>query len=97
MCLVFEFAYIDKKTKQRFKVYARTEKVANEIIEIVNKDNIYYFVKPRFRRFKKAFKTTEPPYDLEEEQKKEAKMLAEYLKKWLDKMGLDYKFFVPGM
>lgn len=35
--------------------------------------------------------------DLEEEQKKEAKMLAEYLKKWLDKMGLDYKFFVPGM
>lgn len=83
---IFEFAYIDKKTKQRFKVYARTEKVANEIIEIVNKDNIYYFVKPRFRRFKKAFKTTEPPYDLEEEQKeialKQLNKRKEYFKKY---------------
>lgn len=65
---IYEFKYRCKKARLNFVVYARTEKTANEIINIVNQDNIIYFEKPKFRRFKKLVGCTMPPYDIEQEQ-----------------------------
>lgn len=65
---IFEFNYYDKETGQGFIVYARSEETANKIIEIVNDQNIYYFVKPKFKRFKVPCKTDIPPCELETEQ-----------------------------
>ncbi len=65
---VFEFRYIDKQTKTGFCVYARTEETAQKIINIENDHNVYHYVKPRFRRFKRKYLSEKPPYDLEQEQ-----------------------------
>lgn len=65
---MFEFNYYDKETGQGYVVYARTEETANKIIDIVNDQNVYYFVKPRFKKFKAPFLTEIPPYELETEQ-----------------------------
>ncbi len=65
---IYEFKYRCKRTRLKFVVYARTEKTANEIINIVNQDNIIYFEKPKFRRFKKPCRCTMSPYEIEQEQ-----------------------------
>lgn len=65
---VYEFRYIDKETKTGFCVYARTEEKAQEIIDIENDHNVYNYVKPKFRKFKRKFLSGKPPYELEQEQ-----------------------------
>lgn len=65
---LIEFRYIDKATKQRFCVFAREQKTADEIISIVNEKNIYYFIKPKFRKFKFKVVSSKPPYEVEQEQ-----------------------------
>ncbi|MCF0117444.1 MAG: hypothetical protein HUJ61_05280 [Bacilli bacterium] len=65
---VYEFRYIDKETKQGFCVYARTIETADQIITIENENNVYHYIKPRFRKFKRKYITEQPPYDLELEQ-----------------------------
>lgn len=65
---VFEFRYIDKKTKTGFCVYARKEETAKQIIDIENDHNVYHYVKPRFRRFKRKYISEKAPYELEQEQ-----------------------------
>ena len=65
---IFEFKFIDKKTKMRAIVYARTEGTALKIINMWNDiQDIYFWVKLRFR-FKKKCATSIPPYELEQEQ-----------------------------
>lgn len=65
---IFEFTYIDKKTKARCCIYARDEKTAQEIINIVNSNNpLFNFVKKKLF-FKKSYITTIAPYELEQEQ-----------------------------
>lgn len=65
---LYEFRYIDKETKTGFCVYARKEETAKQIIDIENDHNVYHYVKPRFRRFKKKYISEQPPYELEQEQ-----------------------------
>lgn len=45
-------------------IYARNRKTADEIIEIENAENVYYFKPARFF-FRKPTKVIVPPYDLE--------------------------------
>lgn len=39
---VYEFTYIDRSSRCKFAVYARTLKVANEVIDIENTDNTVF-------------------------------------------------------
>ena len=65
---IWEFRFVDKKTKMRSVIYARTEETALKIIGMWNEvQSIYHWVKPRFR-FRKKYVTTIPPYELEQEQ-----------------------------
>ncbi|MCF0108370.1 MAG: hypothetical protein HUJ59_05175 [Bacilli bacterium] len=65
---IFEFRYVDKDTGTGFCVYARTEETADKIIAIENEQNVYFFIKPKLRRFKRKYTTEKPPYELEQEQ-----------------------------
>lgn len=65
---IFEFRFVDKRTKAGAVIYARTEETALKIIKKWNDmQDIYHWAKPRFR-FKKKFVTSMPPYELEQEQ-----------------------------
>lgn len=65
---IYEFRFVDKKTRMGAVIYARTEEIALRIIQKWNDmQNIYHWVKPRFR-FKKKYVTSTPPYELEQEQ-----------------------------
>ena len=65
---IWEFRFVDKGSKMHSVIYARTEEKAWEIINMWNDfQDIYRWVKPRFR-FKKKYVTTIPPYELEQEQ-----------------------------
>ena len=65
---IWEFRFIDQKTKMKAVVYAREETTALKIINIWNDNqDIYKWVKPRFR-YKKRIYTSVPPYELEQEQ-----------------------------
>ena len=65
---MYQFRFVDKKTKMHAAIYARTEETAYRIINIWNEfDDHYHWVKARFR-FKKKYMTYIPPYELEQEQ-----------------------------
>ncbi len=65
---IWEFRFVDKETKARAVVYARTEETALKIIKMWNNmQSIYYWIKPKFR-FKRKYVTSTPPYELEQEQ-----------------------------
>lgn len=65
---IYGFRFIDKKTRMRAVVYARSEEKAMKIIEMWNSfQDIYCWVKPRFG-FKKKYVTSKEPYVLEQEQ-----------------------------
>ena len=65
---IYEFRFIDKKTKSKCVIYARKEETAMKIISLFNeKIDTYYWEKKRFR-FKKLVYTSIPPYELEQEQ-----------------------------
>lgn len=56
------------QTRMGAVIYARTEETALKIINMWNDmQNIFQWVKPRFR-FKKKCMTSIPPYELEQEQ-----------------------------
>ena len=62
---IYEFTYIDKPSRCKFVVYARTLKVANEIIDIENTDNtIFHWTSKKIGFIKKVVSTI-PPYELE--------------------------------
>lgn len=86
---VYEYRYFDKETKTGFCVYAREEKTAKEIIDIENDHNIYNFIKPKFRRFKRKYLSGTPPYELEQEQMDVALKRRENRFKYLAKNGND--------
>ena len=65
---IYEFRFVDKRTKMGAVIYARAEETALKIINMWNEmQNIYHWVKPIFR-FKKKYVTSIPPYELEQEQ-----------------------------
>ena len=83
---IFEFTYKDKKSKLRCSIYAREEKTAQEIINIINSDNpFFYFVKKKLF-FKKSFLTTIAPYELEQEQIENAIKQRDYRIKHLEEV-----------
>lgn len=86
---VYEFRYVDKETKTGFCVYARKEKTAKEIIDVINESSIYHFVKPKFRRFKRKYLSGTPPYELEQEQMDVALKRREHRYEYLAKNGND--------
>lgn len=61
---IYQFTYIDKSSRCKFVVYARTLKVANEIIDIENTNNIFHW-EPKKIGFIKKVASTIPPYELE--------------------------------
>lgn len=64
---IYQFTYIDKSSKCKFVVYARTLKVANEIIDIENTNNCAYWI-PKKLGFIKKMVSKIPPYELEQNQ-----------------------------
>ena len=83
---IFEFTYKDKKTKARCSIYAREEKTAQEIINIINSNNpFFYFVKKKLF-FKKSFLTIIVPYELEQEQRENAIKQRDYRIKHLEEV-----------
>ena len=65
---IYEFRFVDKRTRMGAVIYARTEETALKIINMWNEmQNIYHWVKPRFR-FRRKDTTSTPPYELEQEQ-----------------------------
>ena len=76
---IWEFRFVDKKTKARAVIYARTEETALKIIGMWNDLQIYHWVKRRFR-FKKKYVTKIPPYELEQAQIDTIKGWMEYAK-----------------
>lgn len=86
---IFEFTYKDKKTKMHCSIYAREEKTAQEIINIINSNNpFFYFVKKKLF-FKKSFITTIAPYELEQEQIENAIKQRDYRIKHLEEVKND--------
>ena len=62
---IYQFTYIDKPSRYKFEVYARTLKVANEIIDIENTNNTIFHWIPKKICFIKKVVSTIPPYELE--------------------------------
>lgn len=65
---IYQFTYIDKSSRSKFVVYARTLKVANEIIDIENTDNTVFQWIPKKIGFIKKVVSKIPPYELEQQQ-----------------------------
>lgn len=66
--MVYGFRFIDKETRAGAVIYARSEETALKIINKWNEmQNIYHWIKPRFR-FMRRYLTSIPPYELEQEQ-----------------------------
>ena len=64
---IYAFRFVDKKTKSRCEIYARTVETALKIIDMWNSLGVFTWVKPKFRFMKKCF-TSIPPYEVEQEQ-----------------------------
>ena len=62
---IYEFTYIDRSSRCKFVVYARTLKVANEIIDIENTNNTIFHWEPKKIGFIKKVASTIQPYELE--------------------------------
>lgn len=62
---IYEFTYIDRSSRCKFVVYARTLKVANEIIDIENTDNTIFHWTPKKIVFIKKVVSKIPSYELE--------------------------------
>ena len=62
---IYQFTYIDKSSRCKFAVYARTLKVANKIIDIENTDNSVFRWIPKKIGFIKKVVSMIPPYELE--------------------------------
>lgn len=65
---IYEFTYIDRSSRCKFVVYARTLYVANEIIDIENTNNTIFHWIPKKIGFIKKVVSTIPPYELEQQQ-----------------------------
>lgn len=65
---IYQFTYIDKPSRCKFEVYARTLKVANEIIDIENTNNTIFHWIPKKIGFIKKVVSKIPPYELEQHQ-----------------------------
>ena len=65
---IYQFTYIDKSSRCKFEVYARTLKVANEIMNIENTDNTIFHWIPKKIGFIKKVVSKIPPYELEQNQ-----------------------------
>lgn len=68
MYKIYKFRFETKKPKLGFAIYARNEKIACEIIDIINEESTIKFYKPRFKRFKKVRYIDHPPFEIEQEQ-----------------------------
>lgn len=66
--IIYEFTYIDKKTKETKTILASNVDEADLIIDIHNQDNDKVYDRKRFR-FKKKVLVTIPPKVLESQQK----------------------------
>ena len=62
---IYQFTYIDRSSRCKFVAYARTLKVANEIMDIENTDNTIFHWIPKKIGFIKKVVSTIPPYELE--------------------------------
>ena len=79
----YEWRYTAKRGVKMI-IYARDRKTANEIIEIENTENVYYYKPARFR-FKEPTKVIVPPYELELHQLETAKKHFDHRRLYFDK------------
>lgn len=82
---ILVFRFVDKKSRCRFEVYARTLETAQKIIDIENTNNdVFKWSKKKIGFIKKAVSNI-PPYDLELQQietaSKRLKNRTDYAKK----------------
>lgn len=64
---VYEFRYVDKKTKQGFVFYCRNVELADQLAEKITKMGIYNLRRAKIG-FCNKYLTEKPPYELEQEQ-----------------------------
>lgn len=64
---IFEYHYIDKESGLEMIIWARSDDVAQTIVDINNKDSCCEWI-PKKRNFKKAIKINKPPFEIEQEQ-----------------------------
>ena len=64
---VYEFRYVDKKTKQGFVFYCRNVELADQLAERITKMGIYNLRRAKIG-FQKKYLSEKPPYELEQEQ-----------------------------
>lgn len=61
---IYQFTYIDRASRFKFAVFARTIETANEIVTIENTNNIFHW-EPKKIGFIKKVISKMPPYELE--------------------------------
>lgn len=62
---LYQFTYIDRSSKCKFSVFARTIETANEIVKIENTNNTTFNWVPKKIGFIKKVISKIPPYELE--------------------------------
>ncbi len=77
MYKIYKFTFETKQSKLGFAIYARNEKIACEIIDLINENSSIKFYKPRFKRFKRVRYIEQPPFEIEQEQYEYALKLLE--------------------
>ena len=78
---LFQWKYISHKPDATMIIYAREQKTADEIIDIENIDNVFFFKKARFS-FQKPYETNTPPYELEQHQLEVAEQRLEHRRRY---------------
>lgn len=77
---IYEYTYKEKTCNLKKVIYARTDETAEKIIDIANTQSCCCWI-PVKRKFKKLVQTTQPPYELEQEQLQMVKLKLERRKK----------------
>ena len=67
MYWINRYKFVDKKTKNIFEIYSRTEEFANNLVRRINDLGLFCLVKARFH-FCKKLDTEIAPYSIEIEQ-----------------------------
>lgn len=72
MCefIIYKFVFIDRRTRFKCEIFARTEEKAIQIMELWNSfQDIFHWSIPRIKyRYKTKMITEIPPYEIEQEQ-----------------------------
>lgn len=67
MFTINKYLYVDRHTRNKFEVFARTVDFADKLIERINKIGVFNLRRARIG-FAKIYETEKPPFEVEQEQ-----------------------------